>query len=58
MTGVSHSVVIKKCINTNNNGHFLLSFIYIYLYFCTFIKYNIMVIYRVDYEQKKRIIQK
>ena len=34
-------------------------YIYIYLYFRTFIKYNIMVIYRVDYEQKKkRIIQK
>ena len=27
--------------------------IYIYLYFRTFIKYNIMVIYRVDYEQKR-----
>ena len=27
--------------------------LYIYLYFRTFIKYNIMVIYRVDYEQKK-----
>ena len=27
--------------------------IYIYLYFHTFIKYNIMVIYRVDYEQKR-----
>ena len=28
-------------------------YIYIYLYFRTFIKYNIMVIYKVDYEQKK-----
>ena len=28
--------------------------LYIYLYFRTFIKYNIMVIYRVDYEQKKK----
>ena len=27
-------------------------YIYIYLYFRTFIKYNIMVIYRVGYEQK------
>ena len=27
--------------------------VYIYLYFRTFIKYNIMVIYRVDYEQKR-----
>ena len=28
-------------------------YIYIYLYFRTFIKYIIMVIYRVDYEQKR-----
>ena len=27
--------------------------LYIYLYFRTFIKYNIMIIYRVDYEQKR-----
>ena len=27
--------------------------IYVYLYFRTFIKYNIMVIYRVDYEQRR-----
>ena len=31
----------------------LIIYIYIYLYFRTFIKYNIMVIYRVDYEQKR-----
>ena len=36
-----------------NNDHLQNTILYIYLYFRTFIKYKIMVIYRVDYEQNR-----